>query len=284
MGKIVVVNKLNLGRETLGYRFDIKDGSDKLISFDIAEENAKNFLKMVGKEKIKRGSVIQGRLSNGLFITDAGDNILEVKNGTQAREIINKYILATDKEVDNVLNEVGKPENYTVKGNIQILDSGRFEFSDCVEIREEYDKMVKSGKGLTINLSINEVQDAESGEFKFSVYVSNVVDLFKYIYNLAKLGGRKSISYRGYIGNNKGVLNLDIGNSLNEFIKKVSEKVDINKVTYMEGELKIGDKTGYFITYSKTFVIESTTFIPGHEEMEYQDRDYLLKKYNLHEK
>ena len=284
MSRIVVANKLNLGKETIGYRFDIMEGLNRLVSFDIAEDYAKYFLKMVGKERIRKGLVIQGKVQNNMFITGNEENVIEVTNGTQAKELLDKYFFTTDKEINEILSGVNKSKVDLIKGKIEKLEVEKYHFADCVEIRKEFIKLVKSVNGVRADLNILEDMDKNSGEFKFSIKVANVVDLFKCIYNITKLDEGNRVTFKGYIGNTRDIVNLSANGSLDDFMKDVSSKVDFSVVNSMEGELSNNKKSGYFISFVDTFVIESCLSIPGYNELENFDRNYLLEKYGLHEK
>lgn len=55
--KSVVVNKLNLGEKTVGYRFDIIDEGSRIVSLDITKSSGKALLGMVDKSDVKKRGI-----------------------------------------------------------------------------------------------------------------------------------------------------------------------------------------------------------------------------------
>lgn len=275
MGKYVVVNKLCLGKETVGYRIDILEGSSKVKSIDINEKNAKTFLKMVGKDKIKKGVVIQGKLVNDRFITDSSDNILEVKSFDQAKSILDEYIFNSNKEVEGVMNSVGSTKiEGKLKGNKDTLE--QIEFGKYKLVKEEYSKIIKALSGINYDFYVDEHQDSYSGELPLIAHVSSLEDLVKVYYRFGKSEGFNTRKIQ--LSTDNGTLQLCV-----DFNKSYS---DIYKL--LKGHIKNGSFELFYdniccsLDLEGPYVFNSTLNIPGYNEMRYaEDKEELLKLYGL---
>lgn len=84
MEKFIRLNKLVFENKMIGYRINIINNIFKNYSFDISVDRVKQFLKMVGNVEIKKGVIIPVTKLNGSYVTDDGDNVIEIKNKAQA--------------------------------------------------------------------------------------------------------------------------------------------------------------------------------------------------------
>lgn len=282
MSNCIVVNKLNLEKETVGYRIDILDSSSKkIVSVDITEDKVKSFLKMIGSAKINKGVIIPGKIVNGLFITGNDDNIIEVKTKAQANEILNKYFFNSDDKVEGVLNSINSTESEVIKNRIRgDRDTlGKTEYGECRPIQSDYNNIVKALKGINNNLHVNEYQDKSSGELVIDVDVLTRKESLKIFHSLGKAKNLGKVILDVSSGDRKYVkVQVDFNDSFKNFsdaleayITDTIFEVVYDKETftrcYCEGE-------GYSVFYH-------SIPIPGYNQEKYLDRDELLKEYNL---
>ena len=280
MGKYIVINKLNLGRSTVGYRIDIVDHYRKVATIDISDKRVKAFLQMIGNVKMEKGVIIQGKLVNGLFVTGHDDNILEVQTKEQVQDVLNTYFFNKENEVDSVLNSIDKTADEIVDSKITgKVDTLRgTEFGDTRVIVNSYKLAIASLRGTKHNFIINECQDSYSGEFKFSAYFSNPLDALKYMYRFEKSLGKGSDSCLTLWRNDISKYctdNISLTCSFKDYVDKV--KSIIGDTSTLEG-----NTSSLFITYDDDlYIVDYSISIPGYVEVEYGNIDSLIKKYKL---
>jgi len=281
MDKQVVINKLCLEKELVGYRFDIIEDYKKLVSLDVDKKYVNYMIKAIGKNNIKKGVIIEGFIENNLFVTSNEENVVEVTNKNQAESILEKYFFMSDSDVNNILNGVNKTEEERVKslikGHVDTLE--KTEFGYCKPIQSDYNIIVNALKGINNNLHVNEYQDKSSGELVIDVNVLTRKESLKVFYGL---GNSKKL----------GKVTLDVSSG-----DRTYEKVEVDFNDSVEKFLGILENhitdTIFEVVYDREIitrcycddegynVFHHSIPIPGYNEEKYFDRDDLLKKYNL---
>jgi len=189
MGRRIVVNKLSLDGNLVGYRFDILEGSNKVVSLDINKNAAKAFLSLVDSSQIIKGYNIKGRIEGSLFVTNDESNVVEVTNKNQAIEVLNKYYYNVhDDAIEDILDigedtkedEARKRVENSIKGDVRVSAN---------EIECEYDYVFKilalinkSSKGIKCDNYVFE----HYVEIKFECVFNDLKELFKFVYTLHK--------------------------------------------------------------------------------------------------
>ena len=280
MAKSVVVNKLNLGKETLGYRFDILENYEKLISLDVSKEYVNYMLKIIGKDNIKKGVIIQGNIVNGLFITSNEEKVVEVTNKKQAESILEKYFYSSDKEINEVLDGVNSTKEglmeSKITGHIDTLENTQF--AKFKVIKDDYNTVLKCAKGFKCNINVFEDQDDYGGSLRIPVSFSNPIDALKYSYKLDKALGLKESRIN--------LAKVKEGSGYTDFMFPLSEPVEkfIDAVKNAIGSLDDleGNLSNRYVSTGDAYVVGYERGIPGYDELEYaEEKEDVYKRYNL---
>ena len=280
MAKSVVVNKLNLGKDTVGYRVDIVDMyRTKIVSVDISENRIKPFLKMVGSVKVSKGVIIPGKLVNGLFVTGNDDNIVEVRPKAQADEILNKYFFNSDEEVKNILDGIDCTEEELIRKNItgHVDTLVGTSFGVYRKVQNDYNTMMKALKGFKYNLYVEENQDRNSGDLQISADLATRNEALKVYYNFEKAMGRDKIKVQLYTEDSSYVpLSFNLNEPFEKFASTINKRIGSTDI-----EL-VGDYTNCYVSSNGCHVVLYRRDIPGYETMKYaEDVNAILKEYDL---
>lgn len=206
LGKSVIVNRLRLGNEFVGYRFDIVSGKTKVVSFDVADDMYKTLLFMI-KEQPQKGTIIDGQLHGDVFTAGDETNVVEVDSIEKAKEVIYKYGVNDDVSSSNDAQVVSFVHNwnYTSQDFQSLVLRGRV-INGCKKFKNIPEAVVAEGYLSKAMVGVNaclryedgaEVVNAIDGSpvmgISCTIVFCTVFEYLKFIYNMAHLTGRNSI-------------------------------------------------------------------------------------------
>ena len=204
MGNHIVVDKLILGNETIGYRFNIMNNGDLVVALDIKKKNANLFLNILNRDDVVKGKIIRGELVDGVFITKDRSEVksIEVLSIESALEYLSKYYQSDDSESDDNFRDVEKEERdyiqkqinkYKAKGVVKYKDiEGRYDVCHTWFI---YNFIRYCAKGLNYSLKTDYFKYSHRDECSlfFNCYFFSFEDLIKFWNTVSKITGCKQV-------------------------------------------------------------------------------------------
>lgn len=258
MGNYAILNKLCYGKDLVGYRLDIFNSNNKLISIDCGAENMSMLKDALKGSEVKKGTVIKGTIVNDVFVTGATDNVIEVKNKNQLMPILNKYLF----------------NSKSLKGVIESLD--KVEYGAYKPVKLAYSMYKKACEGLKYDLYVDEYQDSSSGELVIVGHFLSIENALKVFFKFGKL--KKFSNTDILVSKEQGYSKVTVDFS-GGFDKFYSDVVKNNKDMPIEID---GGNTNCFISQDDVYIMQYSINIPGYNEEKYcENKEELLRSYDL---
>lgn len=282
--KDLVLNRLRLGKKYVGYRLDVFDGTRRVASFDVSDENVKSFLRMFHNDNIKKGVVIDGSVSNGVFSTPNEEMVFEVAGKDVAESLIRQYyfgsrgILPDVFEITETQGEIDDREHAKFLKEIEsvepsIADIGDFDYKNYGEIPYVYEAFSNAIVGTKVQVHVSVYED---GVLNFSCIFVDLTDILRFVYNLWTYLGKTSVTFSAMFGladEEKLISKVDgvtvsFGSCQNDFISSV---LSILKVP-----------SNVMITSDKYYVYwgDSEVFVKGFEISSDDEVKYFRGEHN----
>ena len=186
MGKLIV-NRLRLNQLYVGYRVEAIKSNGSSVLFDMEDGLLKPFLRLFTTTDVSQGSVIDGRVVNGLFVTDNEENVFEVETISAAEALVGKYFLCSPKYMteDEYKEYLRSLITYS-RPNLKSYEYGYFG-----DVPNLYSLLVKASQGVKCNILADVQQNVGEGSFSFEVAFIDFREELSFVHNLLSLLNRK---------------------------------------------------------------------------------------------
>ncbi len=293
MEKEIVVNRLRLGKQYVGYRIDVVSEGQRVLSFDVADDLVKQFLELFHSDNIKKGVVIDGKVSNGFFVTSNEQCVHEVTSLEVGRYLLNRFYFFDMPISDDVLGATETSEEAAIREKeeyqryLDTLITGyrpnlkEEMYSDEGDIKHVYGYLEKAAEGVVCDIQYDVQPDKWSGRVYLRCHFVDFREMLKFAYNLLGLLNRKTCSayleveYLEEAGKPSKVLKnsrIPRRGSQSQFVSSILKSLDLDgskriSVTDIEivsyggglagGDVDIGDE-------GDTFVLSYECEAPGY--------------------
>lgn len=192
----VIVNRLRLNGEYVGYRIEATSCSGKTIFFDVSEELFRSFIKLFHTNHVYKGKVVNGREQNGVFVSDNETGVYEVTSWKQGQSLLNRhYFEFTENgwEPAALWDEsqyYGKSTYLHSFTNGRVSDVSKCKYGNFGYVPQVYRLLVNSLNDTNCNLLYHIEQSEYEGKLVFDVVFSEFLNGLYFVHNLLKQLGR----------------------------------------------------------------------------------------------
>ena len=202
--KEITLNRLRLGKQFVGYRVNVMEGSNRSVSFDVSNDYIKSFLKIFRSKDIKKGVVIDGKLVNGIFVTPDEKDVYEVSSLEQGVELLNKYYFCNTTVSNDILNITETPEEAAIRKEQEYqafldtlitgkrLDLNSLEFGHGGDVGYVYGYLEKASNGVKCDFRYHFQPDKDTGKVYLECHFIDLREMIKFVHNLLGLLNRKN--------------------------------------------------------------------------------------------
>lgn len=287
----IVVNRLRLNQLYIGYRVQTFSNTGDTVYFDVSNDMLPQFLKLFGDVNISKGTVIDGKEVNGMFITDNETNVYEVETISVGRELLDKHyfcvesvaseLLAESDEVKSELELIKAIESAVQNRRVSLRDLPYGYFGDIPIV---YNSLNKAAEGIKCDILAFPHQEALEGNMKFQCNFIYFDDFLAFLHNMLISLNRKVITVSAGVKSYVDTRELPVitkskvscNCSRAQFIASVLEKLGISglkNIKVMDYQVFWNDCFTDFMFEDDLYIAQYYVKYPGYDQNDENPKD-----------